>query len=158
MKSNHEVWVSQKLSDDSELKPVKLRRVKENIPHMLVRLRAGLDVLGVIERSYAGSYDHEELGTEEQVEAVAQFFQQAHDWGDIGESAESSDRVRMAYELTNLLNELERLGLHVFGGREIQILEGGVGKPTAWPVSILRVVSKNSEEIKAIGADGKEIV
>lgn len=158
MKSNHEVWVSQKLSDDPKLKPVRLRRVKENFPHMLVRLRSGLDVLGVIERSYSGSYDHEELESEEHVEAVAQFFQQTHDWSDIGESAEPSDRVRIAYELTNLLNELETLGLLVFGGREIQILEGGVGKPTAWPVSILRVVHKNSEEIKVIDTDRKEIV
>jgi hypothetical protein len=148
MKSNHEVWVSQKLSDNPQPKPMKLRRVKENIPTMLVRLHSGRDVLSIVSHAYAGSYDHEELRSEEEVDAVARFFQEAHDWGDMGADAEPADQVRLAHELTNSLDELERLGLLVFGGREVQILEGGFGGSAKWPVSILRIVRQDSEAVR----------
>jgi len=150
MKSNHETWVSQKLSDTPQSKPIRLRRIKQNIPAILIRLRTGLEVLTIIENAYASSLDHEELESEEEVEAIAQFFQTVRDWGDVGTDAEPSDRVRLAYELSNLLNDLEELGLLVFGGREIQVLEGGLGEPTNWTTSILRVARKDSQAIKTI--------
>jgi hypothetical protein len=152
MKSSHEVWVSQKLSDNPQPKPMRLRRLKENIPDVLVRLHSGRDVPSVVSRTYAGSYDHEELRSEEEVDAVAQFFQEVRDWGDTGADAEPSDQVRLAYELTNSLAELERLGLLVFGGMEVQILDGGFSGSAKWPVSILRVVRKDSEAIIKIDA------
>jgi len=145
MKSDHEAWVSQKLSGKPELGPIRFRRVKENILRMLIRLRSGQDVLAAIENCAAGSFDHEELESREEVEAVAQFFDQARDWGDMEIDSEPSDRVRIAYELANSLAELEGLGLLVYGGREVQVLEDGTGKTTDWPVSLLRVVRQDSE-------------
>jgi hypothetical protein len=150
MKSNHETWVSQKLSDTPQSKPIRLRRIKQNIPAILIRLRTGLEVLSIIENAYASSLDHEELKSEEEVEAIVQFFQTVRDWGDVGMDAKPSDRIRLAYELSNLLNDLEGLGLLVFGGREIQVLEGGLGEPTNWTISILRVARKDSQAIKTI--------
>lgn len=145
IKSNHENWVSQTLSDKPELGPIRFRRVKENIPHMLIRLRSGQEVLAAIENCGAGSFDHEELKSREEVEAVIQFFDQARDWGDMEMDSEPSDRVRVIYALANSLAELEQLGLLVYGGREVQVLEDGTGKSTDWPVSILRVVRLDSE-------------
>lgn len=150
MKSSHETWVSQKLSDPPQPKPIRLRRIKQNIPALLIRLRTGLEVLTIVENSYASSLAHEELESEEEVEAIAQFFQTVRDWGDVGIDAEPSDRVRLAYELSNLLNDLEDLSLIVFGGRETQMLEGGSGESTNWTISILRVVRKDSRAIKTV--------
>lgn len=148
MKFNHETWVSQKLSDTSQLKPIRLKRIKQNIPAFLIRLKTGLEVLNIVGNSYASSMEHEELESEEEVEFIAQFFQTVRDWDDAGMDFEPSDRIRLAYELTKMLNELEELGWLVFGGREIQVLEGGLGEPTNWPISILHVVRKDSPSIK----------
>lgn len=145
MKSNHENWVSQTLSDKPEFEPIRFRRVKENIPCMLIRLRSGLDVLAVIENCGAGSFEHEELESKEEVEVVGQFFDQARDWGDMCIDSEPSDRVRVAYELANSLADLEGLGLLVYGGREVQVLEDGTGKSADWPVSSLCVVRQDSK-------------
>lgn len=150
IKSNHETWVSQKLSETEHPKPLRLRRIKQNIPVFLIRVRTGLEVLKIIENSYASSLEHEELESEEEVEAISQFLQMVQDYGDICMDVEPQDRVRLTYELSNMLNDLERLGLLVFCGREIQVLEGGVGSPTDWTIAIIRVVRKDSSAIKTI--------
>ena len=147
MKSNHEAWVSQKLSDTQQPKPTRLRRIKQNIPALLIRLKTGLEVLNIVENSCASSMDHEELESEEDVESIVQFFQTVRDWCDVGMDAEPSDRIRLTYELSKILNDLEELGWLVFGGWEIQVLEGGLGEPTNWKISILRVVRKGSQTI-----------
>lgn len=150
MKSNPETWVSQKLSDTPQPKLIKLRRIKQNIPEFLIQLRTGLKMLNILENSYASALDHEELRSEEEVEAVARFFQTVRDWCDVDMDTEPSDRVRLTYELSNVLNDLEELGLLVFGGREIQVLESGLDEPTNWTVSILRAVRKDSQAIKVV--------
>lgn len=151
IKSTHEFQVSQKLSDNPQPGPAKFRRVKENIPDILVPLRSGRDVLCIVERTYAGSFDHEELNSEKEVDAVARFFQEVRDWGDADD--EPAERVRVAYKLSNLLIELGSLGLRVFGGRETWILEDGIGGSVNSPVSILHIVRQDSKEIKRIDVD-----
>jgi hypothetical protein len=42
---------------------------------------------------------------------------------------------------------MEDAGFLVFGGREVQRLEGGIGAPEAWPVAILHVRRSTSPEI-----------
>lgn len=150
MKSNHETWVSQKLSGSPQPNPVRLKRIQQSIPAFLIPLRTGIEVLNIVENSHASSLDHEELESEEEVEPIANFLQVVRDWGDIGIDAEPSDRVRLAYELSKMLNDLEELGWLVFGGREMQVLEGGLSEPTNWTISILRVVRKDSQAIKTI--------
>src|SRR5262249_44388282 len=114
MKSNHKSWISEKLTDNPQLKPLKLRRVKENIPKMLVPLRSGRDVLSVVAHTYCLSFDHEELSSEQEVSTVAEFFQAVRDWSDIGLGDEPADGVRLAYEVNNLFKELASLGFLVF--------------------------------------------
>jgi len=150
MKSNHETWVSQKLSDTSQPKPIRLRRIKQNIPAFLIRLKTSLEVLNIIENSYACSMEHEESESEEEVKSITKFFQKVRDCGDLGMDFEPSDRIWLAYELTKMLNDLEELGWLVFGGREIQVLEGGLGAPTNWPISILHIARKDSPSIKTV--------
>ena len=61
LKINHEIMISEKLSDQKKLKPVRLRRIKKNIPDYLVRLTTGKQLLDLISGSYAFSMDHDEL-------------------------------------------------------------------------------------------------
>ena len=151
LKANHEKWVSSALNAEKSPQPVRLRRLKENIPAHLVRLQSGLDVFDILDRGCAFSFDHDEPESETEVELLSSFLQEAQDWGDLSADLEVGDRVRAAYRISSLLDDLERAGFWVFGEREVRRLEGGVGSPSAFPVSILRVVRSTSPEIIKVG-------
>ena len=75
MKQNHEVMISEKLSDKQKPKPIRLRRAKENIPDYLVRLITGKQLIDLISGTYAFSMDHDELFSQDEVDIVGGFFQ-----------------------------------------------------------------------------------
>ena len=148
MKSNHEVWISERLTDRQKPKPLKFRRIKQNIPSYLVRLTTGKEVLALASSAYAFSINHDELDSHEEVDIVGQFFQEVSDWGDINDELEPSVRVEVAYNLTQLLKELEKKGFFVFGGREVQLIEGGIqDEPSNWPIAIFHVLRKDNSTI-----------
>ena len=143
MKVNHEVWVSQKLTDTPKPKPIRFRRVKQNIPAYLIRLTTGKEVLNIVIHAYAFTMDHDELKSQEEVDLVGNFLQTVRDLIDLGDDLEPMDRVKAAFDLTRSLEELESTGFFVFGGREIQLIEGGIEtEPSDWPIAILRVLRK----------------
>ena len=75
MKSNHEVWVSQKLTENEKIPPVRIRRVQQNIPPFLFRLTTGKEVLDLVTNAMAYAFDHEELKSQEEVDLVGGFLQ-----------------------------------------------------------------------------------
>jgi hypothetical protein len=154
MKSNHEVWISQKLTEGEQPQPVRLRRVKQNIPAFLFRLTTGKAVLDLVTNAMAYSFDHEELKSQEEVNLVGGFLQVVQDWGDLSGDLETSDRVQTAYSLTESLQELEEAGFFVFGGREVRLLEGGIQpEPSNWPVAILRILREDNQAIIHLSRD-----
>ena len=88
------------------------------------------------------------VSTEEEANLIGSFFQELQDWMDFIEETEPIDRVKGAYNLTQLIQEVEQNGFFVFAGREIQILEGGVSdKPSNWPVVLVRILRNDNNEI-----------
>lgn len=149
LRSNHEKWVSSTLSDDKHTKQPRLRRIKDNIPSHLARLTSGREVIGVIANAHAFAFDHDELNSDAEVDLVGGFLQVCQAWGDVL-SDEAGDRVKVAYDLTKMLQELEVAGFWVFGAREIQRLEGGIHAPSVWPVAILKVLRASNPEIISV--------
>jgi hypothetical protein len=148
MKSNHEVWVSQMLAESEKTPPVRIRRVKQNIPPFLFRLTTGKEVLDLVTNAMGYAFDHEEFKSQEEVDLVGGFLQVVQDWGDLSGDLETSDRVQTAFSITESIRELEELGFFVFGGQEVRILEGGIQpEPSNWPIAILRVLRKENQEI-----------
>jgi hypothetical protein len=148
MKASHEDWVSQRLAEDKKPQPLRYRRVNENIPDFLQRLSTGKEVLDIVSNAMAYAFEHDELSSQEEVDIVGGFLQTAQDWGDLSDELEAGGRVQTAYDLTQELRELEEAGFFVFGGREVQLLEGGVQPcPSNWPVAILRVLRKENKEV-----------
>lgn len=148
MKSNHEVSVSEKLKGKKDTKTIKLKRIKKNIPAYLSRLTSGKQVLDVMGNAYAGSLNHDELHSQTEVDLVGGFLQSAQDWGEMWSELEPASQVSASFELTQALQELEEAGFFVFGGREVQVLEGGnQEEPSPWPVAILWVLRKDNESI-----------
>ncbi len=147
IKSNHEVWVSERLEDPVRPKPVRLRRIKQNIPSFLSRLTTGKEVLDLVSNAMGYSFDHDELKSQQEVDLVGGFLQTVQDWGDISAAMEAGERVQTAYSLTASLRELEENGFLAFGAREVQLLEGGIqAVPSRWPVSILRILRRDNAE------------
>ena len=60
---------------------------------------------------------------------------------------EPYDRVMTAYNLSENLKELDDAGFWVFVGKENRKVTGGVGSTEMFPVLIVRIVRKNSNEI-----------
>src|SRR5262245_55221876 len=122
IKTNHEKWVAEKLNGTSnQQKPIRVRRLKKNIPAYLVRLMTGKDVLQIVSGTYAFAFDHDELNNQQEVELVGGFLQTAQDWGDLASELEAGERVRIAFTLNESLKELEEAGFLVFGAREMRI-------------------------------------
>jgi hypothetical protein len=153
IKIAHETWVCNKLDDSSWLSLPKLKRVKHKTPQFLARLTTGKELLNIVDSAYAFSFDHDELKTEEEVALVGDFLQAVQDWGDLGSDLEAKDKVRIGFELNQSLRELEDAGFFVFGAREVQLLEGGVGGPSDWPVAILQVLRKTNTSIIKVSSD-----
>ena len=148
MKSDHEVWVSRNLTKTKETPPVRIRRVKQNIPAFLSRLTTGKEVLDLVSNAAASLFDHEDLKSQEEVDLVGGFLQLLQDWGDLSSDLEAGESVQIAFNLTKSLQELEDLGFFVFGGREVRLLEGGnQTMPVDWPIVIIRVLHKENGEI-----------
>lgn len=153
MKGNHEKWVKEKLTGTPDAKPIRLKRIRENFLPCLIRLTNGKDILNIVDGACMFSFDHEELGSEEEVELVGGFIQEARDWGELDGDLEPIQKVRTGFRLTECLRQLEKAGFYVFGGREIHRVEGGLEPPSPWPVAILRVLRSANPSIVSIDPD-----
>lgn len=154
IKETHEKWVAETLSGSASPKPVRIRRIKEKAVSFLVRLNTGKEILNIVEGSCAGSYDHDELETQQEVDIIGGFLEVIQDWVDIGTDLGPSNRTETAFRLSETIKELDELGFFVFGAKEMQEMTGGYsGNPTDWPVCMIRVVRKTNSEISSIAAE-----
>lgn len=135
--------------------PIRIRRIKQNIPEYLPRLTNGREILHVVTGCDASSFQNDELTTQEEVDLVSSFFQSIHDWCDVGIDGEPAASVRFEFDLTQAVKELEEAGFFVCGARETQRLEGGVGDPVPFYVSIIHVVKQTNPELSSITTENK---
>jgi hypothetical protein len=157
IKENHEKWVVAKLTGSDSPKPVRIRRVKGRTASFLTRLNTGREILNLVEGSCAGSYDHDELETRQEVDIIGKFLEVIRDWVDIGNELGPSSRTETAFRLSQTIKELDELGFFVFGAKEVQQMTGGYSdNPTDWPFSVIRVVRKANPEITKICEEDSE--
>ena len=156
IKTDHEKWVSEQLDlSRSRTQPLRVRRVAENTPAFLRRIRSGKELLDIATSACAFAPHYDELRNEAEEELVAGFFQDVQDWGDLGlESVR--DRIRAARSLDEHIGELERAGFWIFGYREKQILEGGTGPNTDWPIAHIQVLRDTNPEIIVLDDSAKK--
>jgi hypothetical protein len=150
IKRNHEAWVETKLRDDPAPPPVRVRRIRKNIPTHLPRIKNGKDLLAIAAGSSGHCFDHDHDLSESEVELVGGFVQEVSDWVDLSSSLEPIEHVRMAKRIQELLTDLENEGFFVFAAKEIQQLEGGIGAPSAFPILHLSVMRANNPAIQNI--------
>jgi hypothetical protein len=151
IKAAHERWVSNSLCGIPQAERPRLRCRRKTVPDYLVRFTTGTELLNLIVGCDGFVFDHDEVSTEQEGILVGEFLQSARDYGDCGEDLEPSQRVQASMELSRSLEELERAGFFVFGGREVRVLEGGVGGPADFVIAIVHVVRKTSDTIIKFG-------
>lgn len=143
MKTNHLKWVSERLGEKKEVRKVKVRRTQKEIP--AYRLTSGNAVLQIVSGAMGYDFGHDNLLTNDEVELVSDFFQNLQDWGDIGDTFEAGDRVRVAFNLNNTLSTIEERGFCIFGAREMATIEGGQMEPSEWPIAVIRLVRQDTQ-------------
>jgi hypothetical protein len=153
IKANHERWVESSLRASTEVPTIRVRRIKGNSPSHLVRLVSGRDIMAIVQGSSAHSFDHDEIESEAEASLIAGFLQEVQDWSDVSGECGAGERVQMAFALTKAIGDLERAGFVIFGGREIRLIEGGVGPPSEWPVAIVRVLRADDPQIVKLGVE-----
>lgn len=79
LKANHEAWVRTSLAEEKGVVPLKLRRLKEDIPSHLLRLTSGRDVLKIVDRADGFQFDHPEPKSPDEAQLLAGFLQDAQD-------------------------------------------------------------------------------
>ncbi len=129
IKRDHEHWVRDALRLASE--------DKQKIS-LAPRVSTGKDVLSFLIGADAYDFSHDELVTEEELELVSWLMQYLQDWIDIGTFAESGDRVRAAFQLSQHIRKLEKLGFGVFGLSETRPFRMG-DKEIQISVAVVRI-------------------
>ena len=145
IKSNHEGWVSSRLRDGQRTQQGKIKGNAQNAPAFLNRISSGSEILDLVDDACVFDTKYEEPKSKEEAGVLAKFCQMIEDWGDLDLSVE--DRIHMGFDITDQLDELEGFGYLVFGGKEVQILEGADEGKSDWPVAIIRVVRTNNQAL-----------
>lgn len=150
LKANHERWVTQSLEEPASLPPVRIRRIKASVPEHLVRLRTGAEIMRLNRGTFAASHENDELANEAEAELIGSFFQEVQDWGDLLDETEIGEHVRAEFRLSEAIKDLEQAGFWLFGAREVQQVEGGIGPPSPWPVLHLCVLREDNPRIQLV--------
>lgn len=147
IKANHEQWIESKFKEEKELKPVRIKRFKSEIPSQLKRIESGQELFNLLSTCHGSYQNHTDNLSDEEVEIVGDFLQSLTDWIDIASDLETIDQVRAKSSLNCELKELKNHGFLLFAAREKQRLEGGIGQPSNFFVLHLSVVREEDERI-----------
>ena len=150
MKANHEKWVSLRLSDKTEAKPITIKHIKQNIPKHLVRLKNGEEIVNLVVNAYVLYTNHDHLESEPQVKTISEFFQVVQDVLDTANDFGPSYHVEIAFILSDFVKRLEALGFGVFGAKEMRIIDGGLSGPSNWPVAYIQILSSDNKAIEVL--------
>jgi hypothetical protein len=140
IKLNHEQWVESKLREDSNVKPVKVVRLKDEIPKTLKLITSGTELFNLAANCHGSYQNHSDQLTDEEVELVGGFLQSLQDWVDLSSDLEPISRVRAGKDLDNDIKQLSESGFFVFAATERQRMEGGHSPPSFLTLLHINVV------------------
>ena len=83
----------------------------------LIRVSDGNQLFTLMGGAHAFSSNNDSLESDDDTQLVADFLQELHDWGELGDDIEPGERVRISHEYTKQIKDLEDRGLWLFAGR-----------------------------------------
>jgi predicted restriction endonuclease len=138
----HESWVKETLD--------KILHGKTGETDKLQRITSGKELVAIIDSVHGYSFEHDEVETESEASAVAVFFENMEDYGDLMGmgSIDKGAQVQLGLDFKKHLQELESLGFWVFGERRKQAMQDGDGKSLGrWDLAILHVIRNSNSNI-----------
>jgi len=84
---------------------------------LYTRLLTGNSVADVFDGTYWYRYSSEDARTSEDNEAIAAAVATINDWSEIWHEIEPGSKIKAVFEITELLKDLERRGMWIFGLR-----------------------------------------
>jgi hypothetical protein len=147
MKANHEKWVEEKLKDQPQIPPVRIRRIKSEIPTKLPAITSGKELLNLALGCDASYQDYSDDLNDDETDIVGGFIQNVSDWADLAVGFEPMERIRAAKSLDEEIKTLYGRGFVVFAAVENQRMEGGVNGPSIFRVLHLSVMRKSDPGI-----------
>jgi hypothetical protein len=137
MKANHEKWVEEKLKDQPQIQPVRIKRIKSEIPSKLPAVTSGKELLNLALGCHASYQDYSDDLDDIETDLVGGFIQNVSDWVDL--AFEPIERIRAAKSLDEEIKALYERGFVVFAAVENQRIEGGMSGPSTFRVLHLTV-------------------
>ncbi|CAM4406206.1 HNH endonuclease [Zobellia nedashkovskayae] len=130
IKTNHENWVSNTLNKAVD-------NDKEEQPRFLARITTGKELLNIVHNSHGYRTDYDQMETEADAQYIGGVIQELIDYGDISGMVEAYDRVQMAFQLNDLLKDLESKGYYIFGEQALEYIGFKEGDKAKWTVATL---------------------
>jgi len=141
MKTNHENWVKHTIKEAID------KDSNEEKPKFLTRVTSGKELFNIINDVYGYNTDYDEATNEDEVNFVGYFFQTLVDYGDISSMVEVSDKIKIGFELQELIDELDEKGYYIFGERALEPMHVNQPKGEKWMVATIILKKKGSSEI-----------
>ncbi len=123
----------------------------------LHRLTTGTEVVAVFDGCYWYRTSHEDPRSREDVEIIADAVQSIVDWSEIWGDIDSGSKIKAAFELGELLKDLEMRGMWVFGLRTKATFNAphrdGTVEKIQGSMCNLHVAYRDSERVIVLGPE-----
>lgn len=138
IKLNHEDWVNTTLNDS---------KTKREKPKFISRITSGKELLNIISDSYGYRTDYGEVDNEDDANFIGGVLQDLTDYGDISGMVEVSDRVKMALDLSKLIEMIEEKGYYLFAEDNIEKIRLKYGETDMWKIATILIRKMDNPEI-----------
>ena len=138
IKQNHENWVNTSLNDS---------KAKKEKPKFISRITSGKELLNIISDSYGYRTDYDEVDNEEDANFIGGVLQELTDYGDISGMVEVYEKVKMAIDLSKLIDQIEEKGYYLFAEDNIEKIKFNNGETDRWKVATILIRKKDNPEI-----------
>jgi len=144
MKMNHENWVQKTIDDAIETN-------KEDEPRFLARVTSGKELLNILTEAHGYNTGYPDPENEEEAGFTGSVIQELIDYGDISGMVEAQDKIKMAYQLKELISRIEERGYFLFAERNVEDYKEGGHVFKDW--SIATIVLKKKDDPVIIKLD-----
>jgi len=140
IKLNHENWVQSTINNA-------IKSTNNVQPKFLTRITSGKELLNILNESHGYRTDYDEADNEEDADFIGGVIQDLIDYGDLSGMVEAYDKVKMGYQLNDLLKTLEDKGYFLFGEKGVERVKFGNGESDKWSIATIIIKRKDSSEI-----------
>lgn len=147
IKRDHEEWVSEKLHDNKSKLTV-IKRIEDNIPEVLIEIKDGKTLFGLIKGVMAHNLDYDEIRNDVEKEIIQEFSCCISETIDVWDLYEENSFIDLHFILDEMLKKLNSNRIMVFGENEMMSLTGGNSQEdTPWKVAHIKVVHSDNPEL-----------